>query len=156
VYLTFGVLGALAWGRDATADPLSDNLPADALSSVCRACMVLKVRAARASAARPRRPTVWLPRGAAQVLVSFPLLFFTARMAIGDALLRDDITKPQHTPIFHGAAHPTDGMRPTPVTCRPWRRKPSMRAPRRRSDHRRLLRCLLVARRHAPRDRRAR
>ena len=64
LYVVFGILGALAWGSGATADPLRDNLQNDGLTSVCRFCVVLKV------------------------LVSYPLLFFAgASMPMGiDAL----------------------------------------------------------------------
>lgn len=77
LYTAFGVLGALAWGKDAGADPLSDNMPSDSVSQLCRLCVILKI------------------------LVSYPLLFFAARLCAGHALLADDITKPQHAVVFH-------------------------------------------------------
>lgn len=77
LYILFGVLGALAWGTAAAADPLGENLPADRLSSLCRCCVILKV------------------------LVSYPLLYYGARLCVGQACLRDDITLPQHAWAFH-------------------------------------------------------
>jgi len=77
IYVSFGALGALAWGCDAGADPLSDNLEVGAVTQLARALVCLKV------------------------LLSYPLLFFAARLCLGHAVLSDDITKPQHAWLFH-------------------------------------------------------
>jgi amino acid permease len=77
IYAVFGVLGTLAWGREAHADPLSFNIGASVGATLCRYCVVLKV------------------------LVSYPLVLFAARLCVGHALLDDDITKPEHATLWN-------------------------------------------------------
>ena len=81
VYAAFGVLGALAWGRAASADPLSDNLPADALSSACRICVIIKV------------------------LMTFPLISFAARLCAGQVCPAWQVWQTQHARHVWQACH---------------------------------------------------